>query len=175
MITRAIQDYLKTIYKLGDARQRVSTNAIAERMKVSQASVTGMLKKLSDLKLITHVPYYGVKLADAGQKIALEIIRHHRLLELYLAEALGYSWDQVHDEAEKLEHHISEEFEDKMAEVLGNPTIDPHGAPIPTKDGQIEESPLVCLTKTESGQKVRIAQVSDNDPEMLRYLAGIGR
>ena len=174
MITQAVQDYLKIIFKLANNGKAVSTNAIAERMQISQASVTGMIKKLSDLKLTTHRPYYGVELTKTGRKIALEIIRHHRLLELYLAEALGYSWDRVHDEAEKLEHVISEEFEDKMARILGNPTADPHGAPIPSKDGEMEERTLVPLTAAEVGQKVLVKQVSDNDPEMLRYLGEIG-
>ncbi|TDI85403.1 MAG: metal-dependent transcriptional regulator [Caldithrix sp.] len=173
MITQAVQDYLKVIFKLASSGN-VSTNAIAERLQISQASVTGMIKKLSDLRLTTYKPYYGVELTKTGRKIALEIIRHHRLLELYLAEALGYSWDQVHDEAEKLEHVISEEFEDKMAKILGNPTADPHGAPIPSKDGEIEKRTLVPLTSAEAGQKVLVKQVSDSDPEMLRYLGEIG-
>ena len=174
MITQAVQDYLKVIYILSNDEKTVTTNAIADRLKVSQASVTGMLKKLSDLKLICHEPYYGVELTDAGRKIALEIVRHHRLLELYLAEALGFSWDHVHEEAEKLEHHISEEFEDKMAEFLGDPSFDPHGAPIPAKDGSIPERNLVPLSCAQAGQKVKIKQVSDGDAEMLRYLGTIG-
>ena len=174
MITQAVQDYLKIIFKLANNGKAVSTNAIAEKLQISQASVTGMIKKLSDLKLTTHRPYYGVELTQTGRKIALEIIRHHRLLELYLAEALGYSWDQVHDEAEKLEHVISEEFEDKMAKILGNPKADPHGAPIPSKDGLIEERTLECLSVIDVGQKVQVKEVSDKDPEMLRYLGDIG-
>lgn len=174
MITQAIQDYLKTIFKLGSSGNAVGTNSIADRLNVSQASVTGMIKKLSELKLITHTPYYGVELTESGRKIAVEIVRHHRLLELYLAEALGYSWDQVHDEAEKLEHVISEEFEEKMAQFLGEPTTDPHGAPIPTKDGYIERRALAPLTSAESGQTVCVKQVSDIDPEMLRYLGNMG-
>ncbi len=174
MITQAVQDYLKIIFKLANNGKAVSTNAIAEKLQISQASVTGMIKKLSDLKLTTHRPYYGVELTQTGRKIALEIIRHHRLLELYLAEALGYSWDQVHDEAEKLEHVISEEFEDKMAKILGNPKADPHGAPIPSKDGLIEERTLECLSVIDAGQKVQVQEVSDKDPEMLRYLGDIG-
>ncbi|MFQ5649957.1 MAG: metal-dependent transcriptional regulator [bacterium] len=174
MITQAIQDYLKVIYKLGRDDNPVNTNAIADRMEVSQASVTGMVKKLSELKLIRYKPYYGVELTQAGRKIALETIRHHRLLELYLAQALGYSWDRVHEEAEKLEHHISEEFEDRMAEFLGDPAFDPHGAPIPSKDGKIVERELVLLTSADVGQTVKVKQVSDGDPEMLRYLAAIG-
>ncbi|MFQ5709419.1 MAG: metal-dependent transcriptional regulator [bacterium] len=174
MITKSIQDYLKIIYKIGAREKTVSTNAIAERLGVSQASVTGMSKKLAQLKLIRHKPYQGVELTNAGRKIALEIIRHHRLLELYLAEALGFSWDQVHDEAEKLEHVISEEFEDRMAEVLGDPIQDPHGAPIPTKQGILVERKLDRLTSVKAGQTVCVQQVSDSDPEMLRYLGNIG-
>lgn len=174
MITKSIEDYLKVIHLLHASNTKVSTSAIAERLGVAQASVTGMIKKLAELKLVEHSPYHGVELTSAGNKIALEIIRHHRLLELYLAEAMGYSWDKVHDEAEKLEHFISEEFEDKMDAVLGQPTIDPHGAPIPTKEGHLPEQEYLRLINVQPGQRVRILQVSDNDPEKLRYLGKIG-
>ena len=174
MVTIATQDYLKVIHKLSRDSKAVSTNAIADRLDVSQASVTAMLKKMSEVKLITYTPYYGVNLTEPGRKIALEIIRHHRLLELYLFEALGYSWDTVHEEAEKLEHVISEEFEERIVHFLDNPTIDPHGAPIPTKDGKIRERMLVPLTDAEAGQKVRVERVSDSDSEMLRYMEKIG-
>lgn len=176
MITQAIQDYLKIIYKLSAREKAVTTNAIAERMKISQASVTGMLKKLAALKLIDYKKYYGVELTEAGKKIALEIIRHHRLLEAYLSEALGYSWDEVHDEAEKLEHHISEEFEERMAQFLGDPSFDPHGAPIPTKDGQMPQRKgnVHLLSESEAGSTVAIQQVCDTNPEVLRYLGEIG-
>ncbi len=174
MITQAIQDYLKIIYKLGAEQKPVNTNAISDRMCIAQGSVTGMLKKLAELNLITYTPYHGVRLTDAGKNIALEIIRHHRLLELYLAEALGYSWDRVHDEAEKLEHHISEEFEDRVAEFLGNPDFDPHGAPIPSKDGTLPDRLLAPLDSAQTGSRVRVEQVSDSDPEILRYLGNLG-
>jgi len=174
MITQSIQDYLKIIYKLGADDKSVSTTAISERMKVAQASVTGMVKKLAELKLITYTPYYGVRLSESGRKVAVEIIRHHRLLELYLAEALGFSWDQVHDEAEKLEHHISEEFEEKMAEFLGHPEFDPHGAPIPAKDGTFPTRTLIPLSAATAGDRVKVEQVSDKDAEVLRYLGSIG-
>jgi DtxR family Mn-dependent transcriptional regulator len=174
MITQAIQDYLKVIYKISETGQIASTNAIAARLRVSQPSVTGMLKKLAEIKLISYTPYQGVKLTAPGRKIALEIIRHHRLLELYLAKAMGYSWDKVHQEAEKLEHFISEEFEQKMAEILGEPTSDPHGAPIPAKNGKIQKRNLSVLSSVKTGEKVTIKQVSDRDPEKLRYLAQIG-
>lgn len=174
MITEAIQDYLKVIYKVEETGEEVTTNAIAERLQVTQPSVTGMVKKLSEMNLINYTPYQRVELTEAGRKIALEVIRHHRLLELYLAKAMGYSWDRVHQEAEKLEHVISEEFEDKMAEMLGQPTSDPHGAPIPGKDGTIEQRNLMALTEVAACRTVLVKQVSDRDPEKLRYLAGIG-
>jgi len=174
MITQAIQDYLKVIYKIEETGGSPTTNIIAERLNVTQPSVTGMTKKLAEMNLITYTPYQGVQLTEAGRKIALEVIRHHRLLELYLARAMGYSWDRVHQEAEKLEHFISEEFEERMDEILGNPNSDPHGAPIPTKDGSIAERKLAALTSIPVGQTVRIKQISDRDSEKLCYLAGIG-
>lgn len=174
MITEAIQDYLKVIYKVEETGEEVTTNAIAARLQVTQPSVTGMVKKLSEMNLISYTPYQGVRLTEAGRKIALEVIRHHRLLELYLAKAMGYSWDRVHQEAEKLEHVISEEFEEKIAEMLGQPTSDPHGAPIPGRDGTIEQRNLMALTEVAAGQTVLVKQVSDKDPEKLRYLSKIG-
>jgi len=174
MITKAIEDYLKTIHALHIHGARVSTSSIAERLGVAQASVTGMIKKLAELKLVEHSPYHGVELTSAGNKIALEIIRHHRLLELYLAEAMGYSWDKVHDEAEKLEHFISEEFEDKMDAFLGKPTVDPHGAPIPTKEGHLHKHDYLSLLNVEPGRHVCILEVLDDDPEKLRYLGKLG-
>jgi DtxR family Mn-dependent transcriptional regulator len=137
---------------------------------VTAASATGMVKKLASLKLVRHNPYQGVVLSKAGQKMALEVIRHHRLLELYLAEALGYTWDKVHEEAERLEHVISEEFEEKIFETLGRPTRDPHGDPIPTKDGTIVGAEHDCLSDLEPGATGVIRQVSDSNAEMLRYL-----
>jgi DtxR family Mn-dependent transcriptional regulator len=174
MITKAVEDYLKTIHSLHAYQEKVSTSSIAERLGVAQASVTGMLKKLAELKLVEYSPYHGVELTSTGKKIALEIIRHHRLLELYLAEAMGYSWDKVHDEAEKLEHFISEEFEDKMDAFLGQPTVDPHGAPIPTKEGHLPEHDYHSLLDVEPGRNVRILEVLDDDAEKLRYLGKIG-
>jgi len=167
--TQAIEDYLKTIYKIDASGKRVSTSAIARRLKVAQASVTGMLKKLSEMKLVEYAPYRDTRLTEAGRKIALETIRHHRLLELYLKEAMGYTWDKVHDEAEKLEHHISEEFEEKMDEFLGRPSFDPHGAPIPTKEGEIPSSNNQPLSAFPVGVTVKIERVSDDDPAKLRY------
>src|SRR3974377_527492 len=153
MLSEATQDYLKAIYKLQEQGGVVSTSALAEAMEVTAASVTGMVKKLAGLKLVRHNPYRGVILSRAGQKIALEILWHHRLLELYLAEALGYSWDKVHEEAERLEHVISEEFEEKIFQALGRPTRDPHGDPIPAKDGTVKAADQDRLADLEPGTK----------------------
>jgi DtxR family Mn-dependent transcriptional regulator len=139
-------------------------------MDVSSASATNMVKRLAEMGLVDYESYKGARLTDAGQKIALEIIRHHRLLELYLLEVMGYSWDEVHDEAEKLEHHISEQFEDKIAELLDDPTHDPHGDPIPTKDGIMPELDEQPLTAASQNHAYMIARVKDQDPERLRYL-----
>ncbi len=174
MLSEAVQDYLKTIYKLQEQGGVVSTSALAEAMEVTAASATGMVKKLAGLKLVRHNPYQGVVLSKAGQKMALEVIRHHRLLELYLAEALGYTWDKVHEEAERLEHAISEEFEEKIFEALGQPTRDPHGDPIPAKDGTIFAAEHDRLSDLEPGATGIIRQVSDSDAEMLRYLGTRG-
>ncbi|MSS72263.1 MAG: metal-dependent transcriptional regulator [Candidatus Latescibacteria bacterium] len=173
-LTHAIEDYLKFIYKLQQTGEKVTTSAIAERLNVSAASVTSMIKKLAEMNLLTHTPYHGVELTPAGARISLEIIRHHRLLELYLTQALGFSWDTVDAEAEKLEHVISEEFEAKIDEALGCPTVDPHGASIPTKGGEMDQTRYVPLSSLSGGERVVIRQVSDRDPDMLRYLTSIG-
>jgi DtxR family transcriptional regulator, Mn-dependent transcriptional regulator len=176
MITEAVQDYLKTIYKLQQRDQvtSVNTSLVAERMTVSAASATNMIKKLAEMNLVDHEPYQGVLLTDTGEKMALEILRHHRLLELYLAEALGYSIDEVHAEAERLEHAISEDFEDRIDRALGYPTVGAHGEPIPTKQGQIASHDYDRLADVESGQAVVIRRVSDHSPEMLRYMLDRG-
>ncbi len=174
MISRATEDYLKAIYQFSSEGGKVSTSRLAKEMKCSAASVTNMLQRLAELKLVDYEPYQGALLTPAGQNIALEILRHHRLIELYLAEVLGYSWDKVHAEAEQLEHVISEEFEEKIDRALGHPTIDPHGHPIPSKAGEIEESPSRSLWDASGGEEVKVCRVSDRDPEVLRYLAEIG-
>ena len=174
MLTQAIQDYLKAIYKLSEHGAAVTTNDLAREIKVAPASVTNMLKRLSEMKLASYASYKGATLSEAGEKAALEIIRHHRLLELYLQEALGYSWDKVHDEAETLEHHISEEFEDRIAALLGDPTHDPHGDPIPSKNGVVPPTSTTSLGATNAGCSVIIRRVSDADPELLRFCASIG-
>src|SRR5690606_39879727 len=137
VLSAAAEDYLKTIYKLRDDDAPTTTQAVAARLSVAPPSATAMIKKLAAMKLVRHTPYRGVELTEAGEKIALEVIRHHRLIETYLAEVLGVAWDKVHDEAERWEHVLSEEVEAKMAAALGNPTRDPHGAPIPALDGSV--------------------------------------
>jgi len=174
MISEAVQDYLKAIYNLQARGGAVSTSALAEAMGVSAPSATGMVKKLAGMKLLRHARYQGVVLTRAGEKIALEVLRHHRLLELYLAQALGYSWDKVHEEAETLEHAISEEFDAKIYKALGRPTLDPHGHPIPTREGTVEQRKQEPLSDLEPGATATIRQVSDGDAEMLRYLGTRG-
>lgn len=173
-LSDAIQDYLKEIYKLGREHERVSTSALARRQQVSDASASAMVKKLAVLGLAEHAPYRGVTLTPDGGRVALEVIRHHRLLETYLAEELGMPWDRVHREAEILEHVISEELEELIASKLGNPTHDPHGDPIPTPDLELAEVPTVSLATLELGATGTFVRVSDTDPEMLRYLAERG-
>jgi DtxR family Mn-dependent transcriptional regulator len=171
----AIEDYSKAIYTLESrADEPVSTNALAERLELTTGSVSGMLKKLDELGLISHVPYRGVRLTPKGRKLALEVIRHHRLLELYLAEALHMPWDRVHDEAEVLEHVLSEELEQLIAAKLGHPTIDPHGDPIPSADLELDEHPTRSLAGLSPGEEGIFVRVSDADPEMLRYLSEQG-
>ena len=171
--TAPVEDYAKAIYAL-QRRGGATTNALAERLSVTAGSVSAMLKKLDGLGLVTHTPYKGVELTDEGEQLALEIIRHHRLLELYLAESLGVPWDRVHDEAEVLEHHISEDLEAAIAAKLGHPTHDPHGDPIPSVDLTIDEGESVPIQALEIGARGRFVRVSDSDPEMLRYLSERG-
>ena len=170
--SQSVEDYLKAIYKLESTLEGkgVPTSKLAREMGVANASVTNMVKRLSDLGMVMYESYYGSKLTESGKKIALEMIRHHRLLELYLAEMLGYSWDQVHDEAEKLEHHISEQFEDKISELLNDPKFDPHGDPIPTKDGLIPELGLEPLSTVEKNKSFEVRRVKNQTPDLLRYL-----
>jgi DtxR family transcriptional regulator, Mn-dependent transcriptional regulator len=169
--TEAIEDYAKAIYALslrGDGT--VTTNALAERLGVTPASVSAMVKRLADRGLAEHVPYQGVALTAEGRRVALEVLRHHRLLELYLAEHLGVPWDRVHEEAEALEHVLSEDLEARIAAKLGNPTHDPHGDPIPDAGLNIDEGQTRSLSDCEPGTHGSFVRVSDADPEMLRYL-----
>jgi DtxR family transcriptional regulator, Mn-dependent transcriptional regulator len=170
--SEAIQDYAKAIYALQRRAegQPVTTNDLAERLAVTPASVSAMLKKLAERGLVEHIPYRGVLLTDAGGRVALEVLRHHRLLELYLSEQLDVPWDRVHQEAEALEHVISEDLEARIAAKLGEPTHDPHGDPIPSVDLEIDEGDARALETLETGATGRFVRVSDSDPEMLRYL-----
>ena len=172
--TPAVEDYAKAIYTLQErADGPVTTTALAERLGVSAASASGMVRRLGEIGLAEHEPYKGVELTEAGRAVALEVIRHHRLLELLLAE-LGVPWDRVHDEAEVLEHHISEDLEALIASRLGDPTHDPHGDPIPAADLTVDEGATIALDQLEPGQRGLFVRVSDSDPEMLRYLSGLG-
>jgi DtxR family Mn-dependent transcriptional regulator len=174
-LSAAVQDYAKAIYLAGaDGERNVSTNALAARLGVRPASVSGMVKKLQALGLVEHQPYRGVQLTERGQLVALEVVRHHRLLELYLVESLGMSWDEVHAEAEVLEHFLSEPLETLIAAKLGNPTIDPHGDPIPSADLTVAHDESLRLSDLEAGQRATLVRVSDSDPEMLRYLSELG-
>jgi DtxR family Mn-dependent transcriptional regulator len=175
--TPAVEDYTKAIYSLESRLgEPVPTKTLAERLGITAGSVSAMLKRLDELGLITHVPYRGVRLTEAGRRIAMEVIRHHRLLESYLAEVLGMPWDRVHAEAEVLEHVLSEDLEELIAAKLGHPTVDPHGDPIPTASFDLHEGETCGLDELSIGASGRFVRVSDSDPEMLRYLAeqGIG-
>ncbi len=171
----AIEDYSKAIYALEQRfAEPVSTTALAERMGVTPASASAMVKRLGELGLVAHVRYRGVSLTDAGRRVALQVMRHHRLLELYLVKSLGVPWDRVHQEAEVLEHVLSDELEELIAAKLGDPTHDPHGDPIPTRDLTIDESRTESLESLQAGARGTLVRVSDSEPEMLRYLADRG-
>lgn len=174
MNNEAIEDYLKSIYEIQQEQGRVATTVLAKHLNIQPASVTGMVKKLSEMNLVTYEPYQGVQLTHSGKKIALEVIRHHRLVELFLAEALGVPWDKVHQEAEKWEHVLSEELEDRIDALLGYPTHDPHGAPIPGRNGEEGERPTLLLADLQPPQAAVIVEVNDQDPELLRYLGNMG-
>lgn len=176
ILSESIEDYLKAIYTLQEHDSPVSTSALAARLQVAPASVTQMLKKLDQMKplLVRYKKHHGVELTAHGEKIAVEVIRHHRLIELFLQQALGMTWDEVDREAERLEHVVSAHLADRMAHVLGNPQYDPHGDPIPQKDGSIPASDLCCLLALSAGQSGVVRRVRDGDPELLRYVAGLG-
>lgn len=175
-ISHAMEDYLKAIHQIAEASggAPVQTQALADRLEVSTASVTGMVKKLDQVGLVEHAPYRGVVLTPTGEQVALEILRHHRLLELYLVEQLGMSWEEVHAEADRLEHVISEGLEDRIAAALGQPDRDPHGDPIPARDGTVPSDPWQPLATAPTGTDVEILRVSDRDPRLLQYLAERG-
>jgi DtxR family transcriptional regulator, Mn-dependent transcriptional regulator len=173
--TEAVEDYAKTIYTLaGRESGPVGTSALASALGVSPGTVTAMLKRMAEGGLVEYEPYHGVELTDAGERVALEVIRHHRLLESYLADALGMPWDRVHDEAEVLEHYISEDLEQLIAKKLGDPSRDPHGDPIPSAELDLVDEATLALTEVEPGEAATFERVSDRDSEMLRYLGDRG-
>ncbi len=172
--SRAVEDYLKAVYKLQQLASSVSTTALAEELGRSAASVTNMVKGLAERGLLEHVPYHGVRLTPSGELSALRIIRRHRVLELYLIEKLDYTWDNVHDEAERLEHAASDRLIDRMARALGEPSFDPHGSPIPTREGEMAERAVTPLTEAPAGTRAVVREVSDESPESLRRLAALG-
>ena len=183
-LTAPVEDYLTAIFEIeladaaGSGRREhppvAGTNEIAQALGIAPASVTGMLRRLAEQGLISYERYRGVRLSDAGRRAALRTIRRHRVIEAYLTNALGYPWDRVHEEAERLEHAASDELIDRMASAIGEPTTDPHGAPIPTRDGTMETGPVLALVDVDVGHVVRIRMVGDRDPERLRYLAELG-
>jgi DtxR family Mn-dependent transcriptional regulator len=174
MTSPAAEDYLKAIYQLSEAGAPVSTSAIAERLGIAAGSVTGMLKRLSEAGLVEHTRYYGARLTDDGAANAVRMIRRHRVVEAFLVRVLGYSWDRVHDEAERLEHVVTEELIDRMAAVLGEPESDPHGAPIPAAQGEFHEVQYPSLAELSAGARATLRRVPDEDPAALRYLAELG-
>lgn len=175
-LSDAVEDYLKAIYELTLEEGRATTNQVAERMGVTPASVTGMLKRLAanDPPLLEYHKHRGAALTEAGRRVALEVIRHHRLLELFLHETLGYTWDEVHAEADRLEHVISEDFEERIAQALGDPQHDPHGDPIPSRELDLPPHAETRLYELRAGQRAVIQRVKNDDPELLRYLQSIG-
>lgn len=174
MPSPAAEDYLKAIYKLGRTGEPATTSALADRLGVSGASVTGMLKKLSAAGLVAHEKYQGARLTEPGRLVAVETIRHHRLVETYLHQALGVPWERLHDEAEAWEHVLSEDLEARMDAALGHPTHDPHGAPIPTPDLELVEHERFPLARLDPGAEAAVVEVSDHDPEVLRAVGEAG-
>ncbi|GMV06404.1 MAG: transcriptional regulator [Gemmatimonadota bacterium] len=173
-LSRSVEDYLKAIYGLTERGEAASTSAIAELLAVQPASVTGMVKRMAESGLLEHVPYRGVRLTGRGQREALKVLRRHRIIETYLCERLGFAWDHVHGEAERLEHAASDTLVEHMAAALGSPSHDPHGAPIPTSAGEIEETDFATLADALPGAELRIRAVRDEDPARLRSMEAQG-
>src|SRR5512134_536502 len=173
-LTRSVEDYLKVIWSLSPEGRPASTNDIAHRLELSAASVSGMIKRLSEQGLLEHVPYKGVQLTDEGRRVALRMVRRHRIIEAYLVGFLGYSWDRVHTEAERLEHAVSDELVERMSRALGHPAADPHGDPIPTADLAIEEVAWTPLPDVAAGELVELRRVASEEPDRLRYLGSMG-
>ena len=173
-LTAQAEDYLKAIYEIERAGTAAFTNVIASQLAIAPASVSGMIRRLARQGLLRHERYYGVRLTNAGRAAALRTLRRHRILECYLAQVLGYEWDRLHDEAERLEHSASDELIDRMARAMGNPTVDPHGAPIPTREGTVDERRHRSLADLAIGARARVLRMADEDGAFLRYLAEIG-
>ncbi len=173
-LTAPAEDYLKAIYDLERSGNAAGTNEIAAQLAIAPASVSGMVRRLAEQGLIEHERYRGVRLTEAGRRAALRTLRRHRIIEAYLVQALGYAWDRVHDQAERLEHAASDDLIDRMAEAIGEPARDPHGAPIPTREGSVDESPLTSIDEMGVGARAQVRRVSDRDAERLRYLAELG-
>ena len=173
-LSRSVEDYLKAIFGISSGGDPASTSAIADVLDVQPASVTGMVKRLAEAGLVEHVPYRGVRLTDAGERAALKVLRRHRVIESYLCELLGYEWDDVHVEAERLEHAASDELVERMATILGSPSHDPHGSPIPTPAGEIDAPKLATLADAARGTRVRIREVRDEEADRLRSMAADG-
>lgn len=173
-LSRSVEDYLKAIYLLSEGGEPASTSAVAEALDIQPASVSGMVKRLAESGFVEHAPYRGVRLTEAGTREALRIVRRHRVIETYLHLRLGYSWEEVHTEAERLEHAATDELVDRMAGALENPSHDPHGSPIPTRGGEIEDVPRLTLAEAAVDREVAIREVRDEDPERLRYMEARG-
>ncbi|MEP6571921.1 MAG: metal-dependent transcriptional regulator [Gemmatimonadota bacterium] len=173
-LTRSVEDYLKVIYRLSRNGQTASTSDIAQHLELTAPSVSGMVKRLSEQKLLEHVPYKGVVLTDEGRRVALRMLRRHRIIEAYLVGFLGYAWDDVHQEAERLEHAVSEGLIGRMADALGNPSHDPHGDPIPDADLFISELEYTPLCEIQPGELVQVRRVDTSEAERLRYIASFG-
>ena len=173
-LTAPVEDYLKAIYDIERGGDAAATNDIAHRLAIAPASVSGMVRRLADAGLLAYERYKGVRLTDDGRRAALRTLRRHRVIEAYLAQALGYEWDRVHEEAERLEHAASDELVDRMAAAIGEPATDPHGAPIPTREGAVNEPPLLPLAELPAGTPARMTRVSDEDASLLRYIAELG-
>jgi DtxR family Mn-dependent transcriptional regulator len=173
-ISAPVEDYLKAIYAFERDGHAAATNDIAQRLSIAPASVSGMVQRLADQGLVEYERYRGVRLTTAGRRAALRTLRRHRVIEAYLVRALGYGWDGVHEEAERLEHAASDTLIDRMAEAIGEPMTDPHGAPIPTREGTIDETPHHSLADAAVGTRARVVRVGDEDPGLLRYLDSLG-
>jgi len=170
----SVENYLKNIYELSVTEEKVTTSLLADKLRIAPASVTGMVKKLSKKGFLRHIPYKGIEVTEKGKRSALKIIRKHRLWEMFLVEILHFPWDTIHEEAEEFEHIMSDKMENKIDEVLGFPTVDPHGAPIPRKDGTIKKMNFEPLGNVNEGSTVRVLSVNDEDPELLQYASSIG-